>query len=98
VVGKDGGVPRGECVDICSPDPCPRGDVCEWRTGTCTTPPSIDGDLVPPAELKSQSVEAEVGGAGWFCSAPALPNVTALSALGLVVIALGLTLRRRARR
>jgi hypothetical protein len=87
----DGGA-RGACVNLCSPDPCTPGFVCEWRTGGCLQLPGTEGGLTPPDEAEGA---VRVVGAGLGCSAGGVVGASAASACAVIGLALSLSLRRR---
>jgi hypothetical protein len=95
VVARDGGRARGECVDLCNPDPCKAPDTCEWRDAGCI-PPSVDeGGLVSAGNRGGASDIRFVGGGGG-CSTPSSSTTGAVfGGTALVLWALLLRSRRR---
>jgi hypothetical protein len=81
------------CADLCSPDPCRPGFVCDWRTGGCNPLPTPEGGLTAPAE----STETfDVAGAGWLCASSGVARLSVLTAItGLGTLALLAARRRR---
>lgn len=99
VVGPpDGGRARGECVDLCNPDPCNAPDTCEWRDGGCT-PPSVDeGGLVSLTNTRPRGDIDFVGGGGGGASCSNTPTSTTSAVIGgsaLSFLAFFLRSRRR---
>jgi Putative metal-binding motif len=90
-VSTNGGPERGECVDLCSPDPCTSSTACDWHTGACVPRPITEGNLTPPSD--DDDLLRVVGGS-WTCSAGHVAGVSA-STLGAAALILGLGLRRR---
>lgn len=82
---------HGQCVDLCSPDPCALGFVCDWRTGACPPYEFGDAGFVPGDRDFVEGEGLRVIGGGWVCTAgiggaPALGVFTALG-VGVVAIA-----------
>jgi hypothetical protein len=94
VAPVDGGGARGQCVDLCSPDPCGFAFTCDWRTGTCTPRPVAEGGLTP-IPVDPNEVFRVVGG-GWTCNAGTGASATA-GLLTFGALFAGLRARRRRR-
>jgi len=93
-IAVDGGPARGACVDLCTPDPCAPGFVCDWRTAACVPRATAEGGLVGTSE---PSVEAlVVTGGGFTCTAVALGGASiAGGVLALTSAAVLASLARR---
>jgi hypothetical protein len=97
-IAKDGGVTRGTCVDLCSPNPCALGFLCEWRTGACVPAPIREAGLDPVRPLSEDATEQlSVGGGGISCATGGLARASATVAIS-AALSFALLLARRAHR
>lgn len=96
VVANDGGVPRGECVDLCPAGKCALPMVCAWRTGACEAGAFREAGLQPlPPEAAPDLLFA--GGAGVACTTNGLAGASATGGVA-GVLWLAMLLARRALR
>lgn len=89
---------RGECVDLCNPDPCTSAFECQWRTGECTPRAIGDGGLARPADDEEADVRGlgfRLAGGGCACEQAAFSRGFGLGALLLIAVATAFALRRR---
>lgn len=87
---------RGECVDLCKPDPCTSAFECQWRTGECTPRPIGDGGLArPEGEEETRGLGFRLAGGGCACEQATISRGSALGALLLIALTVAIALRRR---
>lgn len=93
----DGGAARGECVDLCAPDPCTLPTVCDWRTGTCLAATFPEAGLRPFDETDAAADAGNVYGGGG-CAMTGLGGASATGAAGAALALLVSLVRRGSRR
>jgi hypothetical protein len=104
VISRNGNRARGECIDLCNPDPCQgTPNTCEWRDGGCV-PPSVDeGGLVSTTNRNASDINfVGGGGGGASCSGSRdSPPSRSLSAVGIgisTLVTCAWLLRKRRRK
>lgn len=88
---------RGQCVDLCNPDPCTSAFECQWRTGECTPRPIAEGGLTRPdgREDDVRGLGFRLAGGGCSCEQASFSRGSALGALLSIALAVAFALRRR---
>jgi hypothetical protein len=93
-VSVNGGARQAKCADLCMPNPCGIGFVCDWRTAECVRVPTAEGGLNGPPDTFDP---LEVAGTGWACSTSAVTRVSTMAGGG-AFLAMALFVVRRWRR